>query len=60
MRGNGTPVLLWLLVAMGLLWVGSPVVPLDLIGENIATIPVDKFVAGAKMAVSARKRKKKS
>jgi hypothetical protein len=34
--------------------------PLALIGENIAAIPVDKFVAGAKMAVSAQKRKKKS
>ncbi len=34
--------------------------PLALIGENIAAMPVDKFVAGAKMAVSARKRKKKS
>jgi hypothetical protein len=34
--------------------------PLALIGKNIAAIPVDKFVAGAKMAVSTRKRKKKS
>jgi hypothetical protein len=34
--------------------------PLALIGKNIAAITVDKFVAGAKMAVSTRKRKKKS
>jgi len=34
--------------------------PMTLIGEYIAAMPIDKFVAGAKMAVSARKRKKKS
>ena len=34
--------------------------PLELIAENIAAISMEEFVAGAKSAISARNRKKKS